>query len=310
MRYQSIFSLFILFLSPGCIPTNKKTLTRILHHPPTQITPALKTNIDLQMHTTDPSSITVWVHGTRVLPRGVMESFFYSKPGLNHYTSIESYYHQREIAQTLIKSNPELFPAEHFYLFGWNGKLSFKEREKAARKLYHDLKVVRDQHKKIHGTEPIIRMISHSHGGNVILLLEQVKDPADTDFYIQEVILLATPVQKQTMNYARAQIFGKVYSLYSILDFVQVIDPQGLQQKDTDKIFSERYFPADEKIEQVAIKKNDRSIMHMEFVKLKFLAQIPYMLAEIDSWHSQSRLCASEWAKKDKCLCITTKRVS
>ena len=268
----------------------------------------MDTSLDIKNHTINSSSITVWVHGTRFLPKGVMENFFYSKPGLNHYTSIESQYHQREIAETLIKSNPELFPVEHFYLFGWNGKLSFKEREKAARTLYHDLKLVRANHKKTYGTEPIIRMISHSHGGNVILLLEHVKDPTDKEFFINEVVLLATPVQKQTMNYARADIFGKVYSLYSILDVVQVMDPQGWQQKETDKFFSERYFPAHEKIEQVSIKKNNRSLMHMEFVQLKFLAKIPQLLAEIDAWQTNSTLCSSDWARKDKCLCINTKR--
>ena len=150
----------------------------------------------------------------------------------------------------------------------------------------------------------------HSHGGNVILLLAQVKDPEDTSFFVNQVILMGTPVQKHTKNYACADCFGKVYSLYSMLDILQIIDPQGLQQKETHALFSERFFPAHEKIEQVAIKLNDRSIMHIEFVKRKFIAQIPSIIAEIDSWRKSVKLCAHDWAKKDKCLCINTKRVS
>lgn len=264
--------------------------------------------VDSQKIQLAPPPITIWVHGTRLLPDGIFEQFFFSKPGLNHYTSIDAKYHQRRLAQTLIEADPELFPAEYFYLFGWNGKLSFKERELAARKLYQDLKLLREHYIKKYGIEPIIRMLAHSHGGNVILLLAHIKDPEDTAFFINQVILMGTPVQKQTKQYAYADCFGKVYSLYSMLDVLQVIDPQGLQQKET-MLFSERFFPMHEKIEQVAIKINNRSIMHIEFVKRKFMAKIPNIIAEIDSWRKSSKLCAHDWIKKDKCLCINTKRL-
>ncbi len=310
MKNKAFLALFsIIFLFPGCMQIVQKPITRrfdVKDKSPKALKP-LQTSIDVQDTRLAPPPITIWVHGTRLLPNGIFEQFFFSKPGLNHYTSIDSKYHQHRLAAALINADPALFPAEQFYLFGWNGKLSFQEREIAARKLYLDLKKLREEYKKKYGIEPIIRMVGHSHGGNIILLLAQVKDPEDTDFFVSQIILMGTPVQKQTKNYACADCFGKVYSLYSILDVLQVIDPQGLQQKET-ALFSERFFPAHEKIEQVAIKINNRSIMHIEFVKRKFMAQIPNILTEIDSWRECSTYCAHDWAKKDKCLCINTKR--
>jgi hypothetical protein len=311
MKNKAFLALFsIVFLIPGCKQVIQKPMTRRFDTRnkslPSQ--KPIETALDVQEPKEKLPSITIWVHGTRILPDGMFEHFFFSQPGLNHYTSITSDYHQRRLAQTLIDADPIMFPAEHFYLFGWNGKLSFKEREMAARKLYLDLKVVREEYKKKYGVEPVIRMIAHSHGGNIILLLAQVKDPEDTSFFISQAILLATPVQKQTKNYACAECFGKIYSLYSMLDILQVIDPQGLQQKETHALFSERFFPHHEKIEQVAMKINNRSMMHIEFVRKKFMAQIPSILTEIDSWQQSSRLSAHDWSKKDKCLCINTKR--
>lgn len=312
MKIKAFLALFsTIFFVPGCMQIVQKPMVRRVNteNKPHPVQNKLETSIDTQNNqSTSSPSITIWVHGTRLLPDGMFEEFFFSKPGLNHYTSIAAKYHQRRIAQTLIDADPELFPAEHFYLFGWNGKLSFKERELAARKLYLDLKTVRSEYKKKYGTEPVIRMIAHSHGGNVILLLAQVKDPEDTSFFINQAVLMGTPVQKQTKHYACADCFGKIYSLYSMLDILQIIDPQGLQQKETDALFSERFFPSHEKIEQVAIKMNDRSIMHIEFVKRKFISKIPQVLSEIDSWRKTTKLCGHDWARKDKCLCLNTKR--
>ncbi len=304
---RAIFAL--IFFIPGCMQLVQKPIIR--HMPLSRkavVAQPVNTSIDVQNPQSCPPPITIWIHGTRFFPEGVLDTYFFSLPGLNHYASIEPKYHQRRLAETLIGIDPGQYNAEHFYLFGWNGALSFKEREKAAKKLYEDLKKVRQNYKQTYGCEPYIRMLAHSHGGNVILLLAQVKDLQDTDFLVNEVILMATPVQKQTKDYACAACFGKVYSLYSMLDVLQVIDPQGLQQKDTQALFSERFFPTHEKIEQIAIKYNNRSIMHIEFVKRKFIAQIPTILAEIEVWQKSENLSAQDWAKKDKCLCINTKR--
>jgi hypothetical protein len=301
--------LFILATIPGCMQIAQKSLTRhVIVKKRAPATPPLKASLDLPGDSKP--SINIWIHGTRLLPKGMFKNFFFSKSGLHHYAEIDEKYHQYQIAQTLINSDPALFPAATFYLFGWSGALSFKERENAARTLYADLKPIREEYIKTYGCKPHIRIVSHSHGGNIALLLDQVKDPSDTTFFIDELVLLACPVQTQTMHYACAPTFGKVYSLYSMLDVLQIVDPQGLQKEKSDQhvpLFSERFFPRNEKIEQVAIKINDRSIMHIEFVKLKFLAHIPAILAEIEHWHTLSKLSEHEWATRNKCLCLNTK---
>lgn len=300
--------LFILATIPGCMQIAQKPLIRHVSLKKSSI-PPIKTSIDLQ--TEQKPTINIWIHGTRLLPKGMFQNFFFSKYGLHHYAEIGSKYHQYQIAQTLINADPNSFPASTFYLFGWSGALSFKERENAARKLYADLKSIRETYIKNYSSEPYIRILSHSHGGNIALLLDRVKDPSDSNFFINELVLLACPVQTQTMHCAQAATFGKVYSLYSMLDVLQIVDPQGLQKEKHEQhvpLFSERFFPRHEKIEQVAIKMNDRSIMHIEFVKLKFLAQIPSILAEIEHWHNLSNLSNHEWATRNKCLCLNTKQ--
>lgn len=251
--------------------------------------------------------VTIWVHGTRLLPKGVLPTFFYSKPGLHHYQEIDPKYYQHKIAQTLINADPINYPEQEFYLFGWSGKLSFDQRKEAAAMLYHDLKELQTTYKKRYGQEPYIRIISHSHGGNVILLLEEVKD-ADDNLVINEVIFLAVPVQTPTMEYVCAPIFKKIYSLYSLLDVLQIIDPQGLQQEKKSPLFSKRAFECQEKIEQVAIKMNERSIMHIEFIKPQFLSVLPSIITEIDQWRMHCAHCPHEWVQQEKYLCIKIRK--
>jgi hypothetical protein len=291
-----------LIIVPGCLTRQKPTIAR---HINMNKAPILNKSIDIPDIPACPP-ITVWIHGTRLLPKGMFERFFFSKPGLNHYATLESKYHQHRIAQTLIAHDPRRFCAETFYLFGWSGKLSFAEREKAATDLYSGLKKARSDYSTKYGQEPEIRLIAHSHGGNIALLLEKIKDPADINFAIQELILLAVPAQTQTMHYTQAPLFKKVYSLYSMLDILQVIDPQGLSQGMKQPLFSERHFPCDSKIEQVAIKFNNRSIMHIEFVQRSFLAKIPTILNTIDQWKKESSY-TNQWANLPKCLNVQTK---
>ncbi len=305
MRISRQYIIFIFALIPGCMQVCQKPLVR-------RTTLAAQRNDSkgvstaIDMHAQPP--LTIWVHGTRLLPKGMFKNFFYCQPGLHHYSELEPKYRHHKVAKTLINSDPLAFPEQTFYLFGWDGVLSGTARETAATQLYHDLKQLRADSVQTYGCEPRICIITHSHGGNIALLLEKVKDQTDTAFSIDTLILLACPVQQKTMAYAHASLFKKIYSLYSMLDVLQVVDPQGLKQaKNAPRIplFSGRHFADHEKIDQVAIKINDRSIMHIEFIKLSFLARLPRILAEIDAWKSSG--LSPNWMKHDKCLSINTK---
>ena len=56
----------------------------------------LKRHFDIPHQTNPP--VTVWIHGTRLLPQSMFKNFFYSKPGLHHYQVLSSKYHQYQIA--------------------------------------------------------------------------------------------------------------------------------------------------------------------------------------------------------------------
>lgn len=294
--------LTLVALLPSCMQIPQKTITKRIH---------LGTASCAQENLPCPQAptITIWIHGTRLLPKSFFTNFFYSKPGLHHYSLLECKYYQHKIAKTLIQSNASLFCDQHFYLFGWPGNLSHDAREAAAKDLYHALKIIREQYKQKYGVEPIIRIISHSHGGNIALLLEKVKDSDDTQFAIEQLILLACPIQSQTMHYARAPLFKNIYSLFSILDLLQIADPQGLRtinKKNGIPLFSQRRFSPHPKIKQAAIKLDDRSIAHLEFIRLDFLSRLSGILDHIDSWdcpYSNDK----NLINADKCICINTK---
>ncbi|CAN5169546.1 hypothetical protein BH09DEP1_BH09DEP1_6730 [soil metagenome] len=305
MKFTRFIPLFLIFLAPGCIPNNRKQATRILagYMPKPQI-------IKKETRQTPPI-ITVWVHGTRFFPGPVLKKFFYCHDGLNHYTSLDPSYRHHTLCQTLIDSDPIRFDSEYFYLFGWSGALSFKEREKAAKVLYAQLKATRVEYRKKYGVEPKIRLVAHSHGGNVCLLLEKVKSAIDLEFSIEELIMLATPVQTETKLCACAPLFKKVYSLYSHLDSLQIIDPQGLQTpKNGGPLFSQRRFDPHAKICQCAIKVDSRYLMHVEFIKGKFLCKLPFVLDALDHWQKEITLKGENWNSCERCLNVTIKNNS
>lgn len=303
MNRSYFLAFIIIFFIPGCIPTKNKQATRILagYITPKKAIESCEQNSQI---------ITIWVHGTRFFPEPILKKFFYCHDGLNHYTSLDSSYRHHTLCQTLIDADSHRFQADQFYLFGWSGALSFKEREKAAKNLYCQLKSLKEEYIKKNGIEPKVRLIAHSHGGNVCLLLNKVKDAIDSEFRIEELILLATPVQAETKNYACSPMFKKVYSLYSHLDSLQVIDPQGLQTKNTGSLFSERRFPHRDSICQCSIKVNNRYLMHVEFIKGKFLCKLPYVLNALDIWQKEITLKGENWNGCERCLNVTIKNVS
>lgn len=250
-----------------------------------------------QLHTAPP--ITIWVHGTFFFPNYMLPKFFYCPTGLNLATDLDKSYHHRSIAETLAQADPERFPLETFYLFGWSSKLSFPAREEAAKQLYNELKKLIVEYKKKHGQKPVIRIITHSHGGNVALNMAQWFDPND-EIKIKELILLACPVQERTKQLTQSTLFTNIVSLFSTLDAVQVLDPQGLYpqeirdmqtqyDKEETPLFSQRAFQAAPNVMQAQIKLNERDIFHIEFMLQRFLQLLPTILDNIEQWQHEDK---------------------
>lgn len=226
-------------------------------------------------------TVTIWIHGTKLTPLAVLPNFFYRKFGLHPILTYDTKYHLRKLADCLQESDCENFKNDHFYVFGWSGKLSFVERKRAAQQLYDELIILCNNYKHLHGIVPNIRIISHSHGGNVALNLADVQK--NSEIKVSELILLACPVQTQTMHLIQNTMFEKIYSFYSETDIIQIIDPQGLYKNKTPKtsLFSKREFPCNPKLAQIKTRNRQRGLMHIEFLLFNFVRSLPHILCKI-----------------------------
>lgn len=301
----SFFSIFIL-LSPGCI--HRKQIDRQKLH---ITSPKIQHKKD---SSSEPPPITIWVHGTLIFYKPSYHDIFDNKSLLIPAQSMPENHHFRMIAQAINASDPENFPLEEFYIFGWSGKLQDQERIAAAQILYDEITEITKKYIEKYHCLPKIRIIAHSHGGNVALNMATIKKPSHL-FKIESLILLACPVQGKTMHLISTPLFKRVYSLYSSLDIVQIIAPQfqrirakkGLQKKKCGVFpFSARIFPTYSHLTQVKIKINDFPISHTRFSTSQFAAILPSILHKLDTWHAES--LAINKISKQKLLCIYSKK--
>jgi hypothetical protein len=245
--------------------------------------------------------ITIWVHGTKLVGSKLLPNFFHCKQGLHPAGELDKNYHHRIIANTLAETDHKRFPFETFYLFGWSGKLSFDARKQAAQELYDSLKQLIHCHEKQYGQKPWIRIITHSHGGNVVLNLPSIKDTNNDIVVISELILLACPIQDYTKHNVSDPIFDTIISLYSTLDALQVLDPQGIYSKELHEIdeqyekhlktplFSQRVLEPHEKIIQAKLKIQGRGIFHVEFLLKRFLRLLPKILDSLNDYKKEKK---------------------
>lgn len=245
--------------------------------------------------------VTIWVHGTRLFTEKVLTNFFYSKKGLFKAENYDKKYHLRTISDCLSESNSSEFPNEHFYHFGWCGSLSVKLRKEAARRLSTSISELINFYKKEYGQEPYLTIVTHSHGGNVTLNLAKFKK----DFNVDRLILLACPVQKETKDLISDPLFKEVYSFYSGLDLIQIIDPQGLQHKTKCKteskapLFSKRIFDDSDNLKQAKVKLDGRGILHSEFILTIFLKHLDRLVYELKK-NKNKNILLSVWQSKNK----------
>jgi hypothetical protein len=248
--------------------------------------------------TTETPYVTVWIHGTRGFkPFDEYVHAAPSKYGLQTMASLTNKHRLKKIAHTIADADPVKFPFEHFYAFGWSGDLSFQARHEEAARLHEQLETLVKIYTKKYGHAPFIRLITHSHGGNVALNLATIEHP-NKEWFINEVILLASPVQHKTENLIASPLFGKIYSFYSSMDMLQVADPQRLYKKECapgDKgLFSQRRFPDHEKLTQVRLRINNHGVPHLGFILRGFLKNLPAIINYLDQWEEEQPHTALE----------------
>lgn len=248
----------------------------------------MQTEAFVYMHT-----ITLFIHGTlpprRVLSIPPIRKFFYCPELLSALSQVDESLHVVSLLKQLNHASPERFPLESCYLFGWDGQLKGESRKNAAAQLSKIL-----QQLKMDNPVSKLQLITHSHGGNVVLSLAQYPDTPTID----TVILLACPVQQETAHYVSHPLFKSIYSIHSHGDLLQIIDPQGITRlidqikqygftvladiAHLGPLFSERHFSPSPNLKQLWVEFQARPLMHIEFLLPSFISHLPQIIEHLE----------------------------
>ena len=133
-----------------------------------------------------------------------------------------------------------------------------------------------------------VRVVTHSHGGNVVLNMAHIQKSKPVKVIIDELVLLGCPVQETTSPCLCDPMFKKVVSLYSTNDILQVIDPQGIYQwnrwsQKMNSIFSGRTFNPHKKMVQSRIKNGNYDILHIDFIRTPFIRNLGSIIRKINN---------------------------
>lgn len=263
-------ALIVICILAGCGFNNKKLLRRKLY-----FTKECPVTYKKQTALPDPT-ITIWIHGARPFAANKYNL------GLKSPTLFDPQDYVAQTVNSLINADPINFPLEHFYIYSWSGILDFSERQRASAILYTELEKLIAHYKQVSGSVPKIRVIAHSHGGNVALNLATHEN---TNFIIDELILLAVPVQAKTDTLVHSPLFKRIFSLYSTIDIPQIIDPQLFyRESGTYLLFSGQRFRPASNLMQVKIKINGSACQHLQFNDPATLKLFPQILNELISW--------------------------
>ncbi|MDR3646294.1 MAG: hypothetical protein P4L22_02000 [Candidatus Babeliales bacterium] len=235
-------------------------------------------SVNIYSFASDDVQVTIFVHGTRRLSKLFLKYTTKENKITNVKDLPTSCKVTRSMSKTLEKVDSNNFAKEQFYVFGWSGKLSHKARVQAA-SIFHDqiLKLVEDLKKQ--NINPVINIITHSHGGNVVLNMASLD--LNNKLTINNLILLACPVQEHTRKLVNHDLFKNVYNIYSTLDSLQILDPQGLHAEHQGKkvpFFSQRTFDTNTNLKQAKIKIRNCGVTHSGFLMPRFFKRLPVLL--------------------------------
>lgn len=234
--------------------------------------------------------VTVFVHGTLPPLAKTLVHWLDVPEGLTPACCIR---HKplimNRLGYLLDEADPEQFPLENFYFYGWPGCLSILLRSESAEDLY--LKIKDFKH---------LTVIGHSHGGNVALELAAVAEAyGDHNFKVQRLVLLGAPVLEITKHYAQSPVFERVYSLYSLGDTTQIADPQRLYMQVRRIIgerwreipfFSGRFLPDYDNVVQARVLLHKTNPSHVGFIFPSFVRRLPEVLRLLDDVPGGSRV--------------------
>jgi len=231
--------------------------------------------------------ITIFIHGS--LPGWLRPLLSYLDLGIGLYKANDlkkSRWFLGKAGWWLFEGDPQQFPLENTYLYGWDGPLSFEVRDKAAEVLYFMLKDYKGP----------ITIIGHSHGGTIGLLLAKIAAKYnDTTFKVDRLVTLGTPVLATSKPYLDSPTFNQIYFLYSRWDLMQNRDPQRLYAtirnlNDTQiPFFAERTFTKRAHAIQAEISTGRISPGHYDFGTASFLHRLGELLHLLEDVAQKAR---------------------
>ncbi|NBX78083.1 hypothetical protein EBQ93_01840 [bacterium] len=235
-------------------------------------------------------NITILVHGTGAgYTVKMAKQLRYCPKGLHHVELEHNHQHIGQYflikVEKLSTQNPARFDKEHFYTFGWSGKLGFLVRQQAGKELAQELGQLVELYKDRYGQLPHVQIITFSHGGNVALQIAEFKEYFPKELFI-ELIMLASPIQATTEHFMLDECFSKVYNIFSEDDIIQRIDPQNLYapKKDKDSFFSRRTFSTSHaKCKQTKITVRNRGLGHLDMIHGQPILHLSDILQQLDS---------------------------
>ncbi len=108
----------------------------------------------------------------------------------------------------------EQFDGESVFEGNWKGGNSVGSRKEGAEKIYKEIKEYIDENPD----EPI-RLIGHSHGGNVAIMVTNLL--AEDGYYVNNLVTIATPVRGYKLD--KDVTVGQHLNIYNTKDKVQIV---------------------------------------------------------------------------------------
>lgn len=230
--------------------------------------------------------INVWVHGTTIraaIP--VKMNNFHPNTKLMHYSELVANRGACPRADVLYRGDQQAFALDDFYLLRWSGLLDHRERKQVSAFLYQELLGLITKIKQKTGQDPIVTIITHSHGGNIALNLAALNQQNGHKLVIDRLVLLACPVQKGTAHFVNHGTFKQIYAFYSDLDFIQVLAMQGVF-----KLAGRKFNVSGNKLINIKTSWRNWGLLHNDFKGLVFLAKLPEILRQIEQ-----KTCQLDW---------------
>lgn len=228
----------------------------------------------------DTTVVNVYVHGTQQFGSKMLsKDIWYCDQGLHSIRELPASSMMVKDAKLLQQGDAKNFDLEHYYTFGWSGKLGFDNRAAAGKDLYQEIVALFKQYQKKYNTLPKLRIITFSHGGNVALNMVKYLPFIDGQKIELELVLIACPVQKVTEDLINHPEITQSVVIYSTMDLLQIAD---YYTYNGSRYLPNRTFETNRSnCFQILVSVNHVTLSHIELCHA-FMRHIPEVLRSVD----------------------------